>query len=473
MATLRSRLPDLQQLSPSNARQLMRWIIIGVMLMAVAYLSQAPSMRLLPIPFIIIAMWQFLRFPGLGPLAVLVASLTIGFSLGTGTQTSLHLGFLFVPLFTGLWVAKMLYQRSFSLVSSAANIPLIGLVVTATLSLVAGNLAWNAFAQTAPLRTQIGALGMFVVSAAAFWLVANEIKTLAWLKALTWTFIGIGAIYIVGRLIPGLSFYLRWIQSDAVGSLFWVWLVALAGGQALFNRSLAFGWRFLCGLLALAALVVGLLPAARGWASGWLPALVGVAVLLWLRWPRLTAVLAVIGLGAGLLAYPAVSSFLLGGDNQYSLLTRGAALDIIIGIARANLLLGIGPANYYYYTPLFPILGYYVRFNSHNQYVDLLAQTGVLGLLFFFLFFLAVWRTGWRLRRRFQDGFAHAYINACLAGLVATVASGLLGDWVIPFVYNVGIAGMRASILAWLFLGGVVALDAMRDRLSPRATVQS
>jgi hypothetical protein len=29
----------------------------------------------------------------------------------------------------------------------------------------------------------------------------------------------------------------------------------------------------------------------------------------------------------------------------------------------------------------------------------------------------------------------------------------------LPFVYNIGIAGFRASMLAWLFLGGLVALE--------------
>jgi hypothetical protein len=34
----------------------------------------------------------------------------------------------------------------------------------------------------------------------------------------------------------------------------------------------------------------------------------------------------------------------------------------------------------------------------------------------------------------------------------------MLGDWVLPFIYNVGLNGMRASLLGWIFLGGLVAL---------------
>jgi hypothetical protein len=37
----------------------------------------------------------------------------------------------------------------------------------------------------------------------------------------------------------------------------------------------------------------------------------------------------------------------------------------------------------------------------------------------------------------------------------------MLGDWVLPFTYNVGLNGFRASMLAWLFLGGLVSLEQM------------
>ena len=36
---------------------------------------------------------------------------------------------------------------------------------------------------------------------------------------------------------------------------------------------------------------------------------------------------------------------------------------------------------------------------------------------------------------------------------------GALGDWFLPFVYNIGIAGFRASVLGWLFLGGLLAME--------------
>jgi hypothetical protein len=49
----------------------------------------------------------------------------------------------------------------------------------------------------------------------------------------------------------------------------------------------------------------------------------------------------------------------------------------------------------------------------------------------------------------------------------------MLGDWVLPFVYNVGFGGFRASVLGWLFMGGLVALEQMTAAQTPnvRSTI--
>jgi hypothetical protein len=104
-------------------------------------------------------------------------------------------------------------------------------------------------------------------------------------------------------------------------------------------------------------------------------------------------------------------------------------------------------------------MGYYVNFSSHNQYVDLIAQTGLLGLGCFLWFAWEVGRLGWGLRKRAPDGFARAYAVGAIGGLVGTLAAGMLADWLLPFVYNIGLAGFRASVLAWMLLGGLCALE--------------
>ena len=136
----------------------------------------------------------------------------------------------------------------------------------------------------------------------------------------------------------------------------------------------------------------------------------------------------------------------------------------MLEIIKVNPVFGFGPANYYWYTPEFRIRGYYVPFNSHNQYLDIVAQTGLLGLAFFLWFFFEVGRLGWQLRSRVPEGFAQAYVYGALGGLAGTLAAAFLVDWVIPFVYNIGFSGFRGSILAWIFLAGLVCLDQIYPR---------
>jgi O-antigen ligase len=147
----------------------------------------------------------------------------------------------------------------------------------------------------------------------------------------------------------------------------------------------------------------------------------------------------------------------LGGEiiesDVYSFETRIEAWEILWEIIKVNPLFGLGPANYYFYTPLFSIRGYNVSFNSHNQYVDVVAQIGLLGLICLIWFFWEIGKIGWGLMKRAPEGFEKAFAFGAMGGLVGTIVAGMLGDWIVPFVYNVGFSGFRASMFAWLFLG--------------------
>ena len=454
------RLSPERWLSTSTGlRQFQRLVVILATLLLAFLFGRQPSWNYVYLLVGLVAAWLILTRPELGMIGLLVAALVIPISIGTGTQSQLNVAFVGVPVLGGLWLLEMVRNRSIHMAPSNTTLPLLGFVLTTTISFIVGYLPWNVFAQLAPIRAQLGAWGIIAFSAGAFWLAANRIRSTLWLKRLVWVFLILGSIYIVNRLVdnPG-GIVARYFGFGAVGSLFWIWLVVLAAGQALFNQDLGARWRVTLGLLVLLTFRVALSGDSLAWSSGWVPPLIGLALLVWLRWPRGALLLGVAGVLLMLLNVPTLQRFLVN-PNQYSILTRSAAFSIVLEIVKANPLLGVGPANYYYYTPLYPILGYYVRFNSHNNYIDILAQTGLVGTFFFVCFALATARTGWRLRHAFQDGFARGYVNSCLAGLAACLVASALGDWLLPFVYNLGINGFRASILGWLFLGGLVALE--------------
>ena len=236
----------------------------------------------------------------------------------------------------------------------------------------------------------------------------------------------------------------------------------MALSQGLFNKELAPYWR---GLLLFVAttVVYNTFAITTGWVSGWLPVSVAIIVIIWIARPRLAYVLSLVGIFLIATQLTEIMENLIYvGDNVYSETTRLEAWRIVFEITSVNPLLGTGFANYSFYTPLYPILGWFVQFNSHNNYVDIIAQTGILGFLCLLWLFIEVGRVGWRVYLMMADepdSFVVAYVYGVLGGFVATVMSGMLGDWLLPYVYNITIRGMRAAMLPWLFLGGLLALE--------------
>jgi O-antigen ligase len=462
MTALRRRLPEQLLRRGIYPKHILRLIVVPAVLFLAYYLGRRPNLDYAVVPMAAVAAYLLLRRPVLGVVAIIPAALLVRYGLGTGTGTALNVAFLMVPGLLGIWLVRQMLNGSVSLRPARMNAPLVGLVLTATISLISGYLPWVVFAQQAPIRAQVGALGVFAVSAGAYFLAANVIEEERWLKYMTAGFLAAGSAYVASLMVPGLGFLYGYFQFGANGSMFFTWLVALALGQAQFNSNLKSWQRLLLGGVAAATVLLLFTGEFRSWASGWVPAVCAVGVLVFLRWPWLGTVVAAAALIGTAVYWGPIQSFLLEG-NQYSLLTRSAAIDIVLEIIRANPLLGVGPANYYYYTPLYAILGWYVRFNSHNQYVDLVAQTGLLGLFFFGWFAVAAVVTGWKLRARRLSGFATGYVSACLAGIAGMIVAGALGDWFLPFVYNIGIAGFRSSVLPWLFVGGLVAIESLSN----------
>jgi hypothetical protein len=444
-------------------------VMVGVLLASWYFAQRASALNLALVAGLMLAPPVLLlhaRWPALGPAALVAASLLIPVAIRTGRQTQINITVLLIGALTGLWALDVLLRRDVRLARSRVHLPLFALLLAALLGFLTGQLPWF-MAQPAPMRSQLGGLAIFFLSAAAFLLMGHRVPSLVWLERITWLFLALGALYMLGRLIPIPSVGRRITDlfvGGSDGALFWVWLTVMVFAQAAFNRGLRTRWRLILGGIAVATLYVALYQ-GRDWTSGWLPAVVAVLVALWAGAPRLGALATLAGGAVASQYLGAISDILIGGSNAYSLLTRREAWRIVLEIARVSPVFGLGPANYYWYTHLYPIFGYAVQFNSHSNYVDLIAQTGLLGLACFLWFAWQAGRLGWSLRSRVAPGFAQAYVYGALGGLAGMLVAGFLGDWVLPFVYNIGLNGMRASALGWLFLGGLVALE----RLLPEA----
>ena len=338
-------------------------------------------------------------------------------------------------------------------------------VGAAGLAFAAANLPWlGVSAYNAPLMAQLGGVAVFAVCAAVFLSAAEVARDPVWLRRVAFLFLILGGAYMVSRLVPELHAGVSVYESAASGSLFWTWLVPLAAGQAVFNARLNPGWRLALAFLVVITFFVALTQSST-WSSGWVPPAAALAVMLCVGMPRL-------GIAAVLAVAVAVATqwshfeeFMLAGDNAYSLRTRQEAFSIVMQMVRAHPVLGLGPANYYHHTPLFPIEGWYVKFSSHDNWMDVAAQTGIVGLASFISFFALIAYRGWRTVRAAAPGFPRAYACAAMGGIAGTLVAATLADWVIPFVYNIGINGFRSSVFGWVFLGGLLGLSlAVREQ---------
>jgi len=442
----------------ARSQFLLRLAVIAGVLLASLYFGRRPSTRFILLPLVGIAGLILLRWPFVGLVALLTGALLIPFSLGTGTQTDLNIVILLLPVLIGLWFLDMLViQRGITLRPMRVVLPLLLLCLVALLAFLAGQLPWFNALPKAPLMPQFGGLALFWLSAGAFLLVAHQIRDLRWLEWLTWIFIALGGLYILGRIIPLYgSAVTSLFPVSATGSLFWVWLTALSLAQGIFNKKLDRRVRFLLFLLVVGIFYVSYIR-GRVWSSGWLPPAVAVLTILTLWKPRLGAVVIFLVGVVFLLNYQKIIANILSLE-EYSYITRLAAWKVMIEIIKVSPILGLGPANYPFYTHLYPVLGYLIKFNSHNQYLDIIAQIGIVGFTCFAWFIWQVGKLGFSLVKQSPEGFPRAYVYGALGGLTGTLAAGILGDWFIPFVYNIGLAGFRTSVFGWIFLGGMVAL---------------
>jgi O-antigen ligase len=437
----------------AHDQQLLRAAVIAAVLAGAFILGRRPSV--LPLGGLagIVVVLVFYRWPVLGALLVVTGGMFVPYNGPSGLNVTM----MGMSLLIGVWLAQMLVlHRRFELVDWPTVRAGLALCLVGCLALVMGLLPWFP-AQQAPLGAQGGGLALVLLSVGVFAWASNAIKSLAWLKVLTYGFIAYATLHLLGYLLPFAGrFTDRLFVYGSAGSMFWTWLAVLSFSQAVFNRDLRPLPRLVLGIVAVATLYVGVVM-QNDWKSGWVPAVIGVGVVLAASSWRMAMLMGV----AGLLPAAAIVQDLISSDT-YSYSTRVEAWEILAQIIRVNPIFGLGPANYYWYTPLFAIRGYFVNFNSHSQYVDIVAQFGLVGLAVFAWFVFEILRVAWRMwRAPAADGFAYAYMLAVIGGFAATLAAGFFGDWLFPFFYNVGLAGFRASVLPWLFTGGLVALAAM------------
>jgi O-antigen ligase len=462
---------------PSLARRVLPTIVVLSVLAVAALVGRPPlagySRLLLMLGIGFGGLLFLLQEPGLGLVALAALSFTLPLTFGTGTEVRLTAPVLLIAGVAAAWLLTGLHGQSLRLPVSRTVLPLLLFVASGLVSLLAGRAYWDPLVPQPRnlLLVQLGQWGMWALSALAFLLGAELGRRTEWLRRATWAFLAAAGFMVLVSLLPVVGPPLgAWFNFGGAGDMAWVWLGGLATGQLVFNQRLTRARRLLLLTMLLAAGYILWLP-SRVWVSGWAPFTLAVVAVLgvWLwRRNRALAVFAAVGLAFVVLAlYPALRQH-AGGESEFEASWGGRAVlyRAVLKVVEDHPILGLGPAAYRQYAAAHwlatgPGHALYIRpqVSSHNNYIDIYAQQGLVGLALFLWFLAEVALLGRRLTRRFDGDFQDGYVQGALGGLVATVLAMMLADWFLPFIYQIGFAGFRTSAVAWMFLGGLVALE--------------
>lgn len=415
-------------------------IMVGLLISQELYILAFAPLAL-PVVYFVILYYRF------GILMILATALFVRFQISTGTESDIVVSLMLTGVFVGIWLLQqVLFEKKISFQPTPANKPLLLFLVTTALSLVWSNLlrdplvsTWGSF----PLVQAASTMVIFML-AGAFLLTANIVDDLRIIKGLV--------VLLLGVSILG---YLEFDFVQTRGT-FTMWVVALAYAQALFNKDLPWWLRLAC--LGLTALWIEWSLLRRlTWLASWVPTLIVLGWLTMLRSRKLLLLLMVV-MSVFLFTQKHVIEAAIAAEQDESGHSRLEAWQVNWRVTGKHLLFGTGPAGYaVYYMSYWPNEG----MATHSNYIDILSETGVVGLFFYIWFFAAVLWSSYRIFRRLQsrNDFSSAYAAAVFAGAIGAIILMGLGDWIIPFAYTQGIEGFDYAVYTWIFLGGLYAVE--------------
>jgi len=222
-------------------------------------------------------------------------------------------------------------------------------------------------------------------------------------------------------------------------------------------------------LLRLGLLTLAIVPAINGIFIGKTFLYAYVAVFMTaiglIRVPRLVIAAGTIAAGLYFAVYVPISgSFLPGSvqglvkleEKQGSWGGRSGRVALAVDaltIWKDHPVLGVGPGNSWPYMHHYSVID-----TPHNQYLNVLLELGVGGLLMFLLLLAGCLRTGWRLYQTSRSVFAKQFALGWLGYFAGMTLGGLTGDFVLHSIRNGGLELFTGFYFQWIMLGLLVGL---------------
>jgi O-antigen ligase len=395
--------------------------------------------------------------PGRGVLwyAVLGAvPLQMGAFAGRTISQGLMLAEVLASVLLGVWLVK---RRPTRLLQMPFDLPIVIFFLLALTSFVA-ILAYPDYKieDKTTLSVSVGQL-MLIIWPIAVYLAASEFLTstrqLQWLQRIT---IGLAVAQLAEPFLPK-------AYDPYTG---WIWTFGLFA--APFALAAIFESRSL--LARLFYVMVAILPFVRGVEVGkaFLYVFVASAVgtIMWVRASKLAVI------GGGVVMATALALLVVFGERvftdpvddllnkerkQYSYggaSGRGALAVDAFTIWQEAPVIGVGPANSYVYMLQRAPIG-----TPHNQYLNILVEFGLLGLVGWISFLVIAFRTGLDIYRKAELPAHRTFVLGWLGMFAGLVVGGGTGDFMIHSIRNGGLELFSGYYLQWVFLGGLVAVQ--------------
>lgn len=454
-----------------------KWILILISIGAVAYIGlNAPrifiqgrngfELFMVLLLFLIVAALIFYRVE-LGVLAIVLTSFFVRFTLPTGSASQLPASLLISGFIVLVWCLSMLLRRQVRLVSGNYVAPTLIFILICLFSvpyswiILTPDLFGHGGSGSSGLGfsfVQVGGVTLMILLPAVMLMTANVFKKESWFKILFGIMIAVAIPELLMRF--GIFRFNFFGFSLRTGASYALWVVALSMGQAYFNTSLKPYWRVGLVLLSGIYLYYGAELGAT-WFSGWMPAAVALLFLTFVYSRKLFLILFVLGLVI-FISRPDFYIDHIWNDAVSLDSNRFEIWSVIIfdlTLTKTNLFFGAGPAGYLpFYEKFYPGAAWV----SHNNYVDIFAEVGIIGFSVFLWMLAAIFFTGWKQRNQMRTPFLKGFNYGVLGGFCGTLFAMGLGDWHIPFVYNIGIPGFDIAVFGWLLTGAMLALNHMR-----------
>ena len=352
------------------------------------------------------------------------------------------------------WLGRLRPPRR-ALVPSAVNTPLLMMLPVAIVSLLwnLGGADPNIPVQHVKLTVSLGQLLLIAWPVGIYFVSANEVRDTGTMRTIV--------RIVVVMALPSIALPL--IPSEWRPLIGWSVYFCLVASPLCFAASFdtpSWARKFGLWIIAFSPLVYGV---SIGKAFLYLTTAVALTTVAMLKGKRVLLAAIPIVLGLYVLTAAGTGSFvpapfqkLIEVERQQASwggrAGRIALAADTLAIWVRHPIFGVGPGNSWPYMHRYSVID-----TPHSQYLNLLLEVGIVGLVCFLWFIVATLKTGIQALRSVRDDFHQTLAIGWFGFFCGMVVGGLTGDFIFHSIRNGGLEMFTGYYLQWIFLGMVVS----------------